>query len=174
MAVMERSSEAAQRTWEESPALSRVMRALLYSGTIVLVIVASYLLLSEGVRRATILHDDLQYGNPRTDHLEAFVGHDEGNGLPTQLIAINLNRQVVIFELPGGDPARVRTITGPYLVGADQHLVPATIALQDIDSDGTVDLLLDIRRERLVFLNRDGQFRLPTGEERLQLQDVRP
>jgi hypothetical protein len=120
--------------------------------------------------KASVLVDDLRYGRPRTTQLDAFVGHEETNGQPTHLMAINLNRQVMVIELPGGEAAKARTLSGPYLFGANEELTPLQLHLQDLDGDGKPDLLLDIRQEQLVYLNRDGAFRLPTPEEQAALQ----
>ncbi|HMO55856.1 MAG TPA: hypothetical protein PKA05_03740 [Roseiflexaceae bacterium] len=165
MAVTSKTMRSMRRTWNNNPAVPRGMQAIAYSVTLVLAALAAYVLISLLVTRVAVTVDDLRYGRPRTDHLEAFVGHDETAGLPTHLIALNLNRQIVIFEIPGGDTAKTRTINGPYLFGAEEHLTPAVLGLADVDGDGLPDLLLDIRRERIVYLNRDGTFRLPTAEE---------
>jgi hypothetical protein len=61
-------------------------------------------------------------------------------------------------------------LSGPYLFGANEELTPLQLQLQDLDGDGKLDLLLDIRQEQLVYLNRDGAFRLPTPEEQAALQ----
>jgi hypothetical protein len=128
-----------------------------------------YLLVSTGVHWGRVLLDDLRYGRPRTTHLQGFVGHAEASGQPSHFIALNLNRQVVVLELPGGDPAQVRSLPGPYLFGADEDLTPVQLALDDVDGDGANDLLINVRNEQLVYLNKDGNFRLPSPEERQQL-----
>jgi hypothetical protein len=171
MAVTSKTMRSMRRAWVGSPSIPRGIHAFAYGVTLLLAALAAYVLISLLVTRAVVAFDDLRYGRPRTDHLEAFVGHDEAAGVPTHLMAINLNRQIVIFEIPGGDPARARTISGPYVFGADAHLTPATLDLADIDGDGAPDLLLDIRRERIVYLNRDGQFRLPTPEEQALISE---
>jgi hypothetical protein len=85
-------------------------------------------------------------------------------------MAINLNRQVFVIVLPGGNPTNTRTLAGPYLVGAEEDLTPVQLFVRDMDGDGQNDLLLDVRREQIVYLNRDGAFRLPTPEEEAQLK----
>ena len=134
-----------------------------------LLLILGYLLLNPvfawGQRRL----DDLRYGFPRTTQLEAYVGHNEVGGAPTHLVALNLHRQVSVLELPGGDPAQVRVVAGPYLVGGDGEYVVPHLALQDVDGDGNVDLLLQLRDEVVVYLNKDGTFRLITPAERAQL-----
>jgi hypothetical protein len=115
---------------------------------------------------ARVQLDDLRYGRPRTTHLTAFVGHNDGDGLPTQLIAVNLNRRITVIELPGSDPARIRTLAGPYLVGKDEDLTVATMRLLDVNGDSHPDLLLRVKSEELVYVNDQGEFRLMTRAER--------
>jgi hypothetical protein len=110
--------------------------------------------------------DDLRYGRPRTTQLAAYVGHGDGDGLPTQLMAVNMNRRITIIEVPGGDPSRVRTIPGPYLVGKDEELTVATMRLLDVNGDSHPDLLLRVKNEELVYINDNGEFRLMTRAER--------
>lgn len=131
-----------------------------------------YLVISTLVAWGSVRLDDLRYGRPRTTHLEGFVGHEAATGQPTHFIALNLNRQIVVLELPGGDPAQVRSLPGPYLFGANEDLTPVQLALYDIDGDGAKDLFINIRNEQLVYLNKDGTFRLPKPEERQQLVPV--
>jgi hypothetical protein len=113
--------------------------------------------------------DDWHYGYPRTTHFSGFVGHNEAGGNQSRFIGMNLDRQVVVFELPGGDPTQVRVLPGPYLFGASQDLTPVNLALEDMDHDSYVDLLITMRDEQIVYLNKNGQFRLPTPEEQQAL-----
>jgi len=169
MAVTSRTIRVGRRLWSRNRQAQRMAHATLYGMALVLGALAVYALIGALIGRVNLLIDDVRYGYPRTMHVQAFVGHDEEAGQPTHLIAMNLDRQVVVLELPGGDPSRVRTITGPYLFGADEHLTPVIIDVSDVDGDTLPDLLLDIRRERIVYLNRDGSFRLPTPEEQARL-----
>jgi hypothetical protein len=168
MAVTSKDLRPAQ--YAPSPALPRRLHVAAYATTLLLAALAVYAAISLVVSKVHVLVDDLRYGWPRTTQLDAFVGHDEASGQPTHLIAINLDRQVVVIELPGGDPSKVRTIAGPYLFGADEDLTPVFLDLRDMDGDGTLDLLLDVRREQIVYLNKDGAFRLPTPEEQALLK----
>jgi hypothetical protein len=114
--------------------------------------------------------DDLRYGRPRTTHLEGYVGHGgEVEGRPTRFVGLNIDRQVVVLELPGGDSTQVRSLPGPYLFGAGEDLTPVLLSLGDMDGDGLKDLIVDVRNEQIVYLNRDGGFRLPTPEEQSRL-----
>jgi hypothetical protein len=151
---------ASRLTWAVNTGwLARVLAVAI--GGLLLVGGISWLIDSARVR-----FDDLRYGRPRTTQLTGFVGHGDGDGIPTQLYAVNLNRRIVIIEIPGGDPNKLRAITGPYLVGRDEELTVATMRLIDVNDDGHADLLLRVRHEELVYINDSGQFRLMTRAER--------
>jgi hypothetical protein len=169
MAVTHKSLRSARAVQPRGALLHR-LQVLAYGVTLILAAFAIYVVISLLLGKASVLLDDLRYGRPRTTQVDAFVGHEETSGQPTHLMAINLNRQVMVIELPGGDASKARTLSGPYLFGANEDLTPLRLHVQDIDGDGQLDLLLDIRQEQLVYLNRDGAFRLPTPEEQVKLQ----
>ena len=140
-----------------------------YIITALLAVLAIYALVSAVVGWGSVRLDDMRYGRPRTTQLSAAVGHEGDSGQPTHFIAMNLNRQVVVLELPGGDASKIRSLPGPYLFGAGEDLTPVAMTLGDVDGDGQPDLLLDVRSERIVYLNKDGGFRLPTSDEQHKL-----
>jgi hypothetical protein len=145
-----------------------------YAATTLLLLLAMYAMVGSLVEWARVAADDVRYGRPRTTHLDGFVGHGEDRGVPTHIIAMNLNRRVVLIELPGGEPSVARVVEGPYLFGADESLTPIELRTQDMDGDGTLDLLVTIRREQVVYLNKDGVFRLPTAAEQAGLSRGQP
>lgn len=145
--------------------------AYLVTGTLVLL--AVYVLVSSVVSAGRTFLDDLRYGRPRTAHLTANVGRAEEVNAPTHIVAMNLNRQVVILEIPGSDPNAVRALPGPYLVGAAEDLTPVTLRLDDVNGDAAPDLVVQIKREEIVYINRDGGFSLMTAEERQRLLQAR-
>src|SRR5215471_3407181 len=55
-----------------------------------------------------VTQDDWHYGRPRTFQIDAVVGHNDSATNPSHFIAINLNRHILIIELPGGDPSKAR------------------------------------------------------------------
>jgi hypothetical protein len=140
-----------------------------YIITGILALLAAYVLLSSAIGFGRTVIDNVRYGYPRTFHLTATVGRPEEANAPTHLIAMNLERQVVILEIPGGDSTKVRTLPGPYLFGADEHLTPVTMRLADMNGDGADDLVVRVKDEEMVYLNRDNSFNLITAEERQQL-----
>lgn len=169
MAVTSKNIRSVQRAPQPAAPIRERLHIAAYGATLLLAVVAIYAIIGVGIGRFNILIDDLRFGRPRTFQLQAYVQHDETSGSPTHLMALNLNRQVVIIELPGGDAAKARTLTGPYLFGANEDLTPVTLGLRDMDGDGVPDLLVDVRQEQIVYLNRDGAFRLPTAEEQAKL-----
>lgn len=140
-----------------------------YLVTGILALLALYVLLNSAFNVGRVFVDDMKYGRPRTFHLTANVGRAEEAGAPTHLVAMNLDRQVVILEIPGGDSTKIRTLPGPYLFGAGEDLTPVTMRLADMNSDSAPDLVVRVKDEEMVYINREGAFSLITPEERQQL-----
>jgi hypothetical protein len=169
MAVTQKSMRSATGARPGRTALPQRLYSTMYAAALILAAIAIYIVVSIMLGKAQIVIDDFRYGRPRTTQLDAFVGHDETSGQPTHLLAINLNRQATVIELPGGDATKTRTIAGPYLFGADEDLTPLRLDVRDMDGDGQLDLILDVRNEQVVYLNKDGVFRLPTPAEQATL-----
>ncbi|NNJ08938.1 hypothetical protein EKD04_001200 [Chloroflexales bacterium ZM16-3] len=143
--------------------------SIAYIVTGILALLAVYVLLSSVIGWGRIVLDDMRYGRPRTFHLSENVGRPEEANAPTHMIAMNLDRQVVILEIPGGDATKTRALPGPYLFGAGEDLTPVTMRLSDMNGDGTPDLIVRVKDEEMVYINRDGNFSLITAEERQRL-----
>ena len=140
-----------------------------YIVTLLLALLAIYAVMGHVVAWGDSRLNDLRYGATRTFQMDAVVGHNDGAGTPTHFIAMNLNRQVVVIEVPGGDPSKLRTLTGPYLLGADEDKTPVLLRLEDLNHDGAKDLIVSVKNEEIVYMNRDGEFKPITPEERAQL-----
>jgi len=102
--------------------------------------------------------DDVTYGRPRTYQVDAVVGHNDSVTNPSHFIFLNLNRHVVIIELPGGDTTHSRIYNGPTLFGDGQDLTPVTAEFKDVNGDGKIDMVVHIQDQRLVFINDGTQF----------------
>ena len=170
MAVTSKNLRSQQQARPQKVESHNRMHILAYAATLLLVVAALYSIVGVIVGKGQIAIDDLRYGRPRTFQIDGFVGHSEVAGIPSHFIAINQNRQIIVLEIPGGDPTKVRAIQGPYLFGANEDLTPVTLDLRDMDGDGQKDLLVNVRREQIVYLNRDGAFRLPTPAEQAILK----
>ncbi len=86
-------------------------------------------------------------------------GHADSASNPTHIIIINLNRHVILIELPGGDATRARIYNGPTLFQDGGDLVPVTGKAIDVNNDGKPDLVLFIQDQRIAFINDGTQFR---------------
>lgn len=149
---------------------------LAYGLALVLIVVLLNLILTPLLTWGRIKVDDLRYGRPRTMQTTAFVGHDEANGQPSHFVAMNLERRVVILEIPGGDASKTRTIVGPYLFGAGEDLTPVLLRFEDVNADKRLDMLVNVKQEEMVYINdqTDNSFRLATAEELGQIQRAAP
>ncbi|MDP9309878.1 MAG: hypothetical protein M3R24_03105 [Chloroflexota bacterium] len=127
------------------------------------------ILLNLALGRGQLWLDDLRYGRPRTMQLSEYVGHNERPGQPSHFVAMNLNRRVVVIELPGGDSSKAQTLQGPYLFGANEHLTPVLLRVQDVNNDKKGDLVIAVKNEEIIYVNTGDTFRLITDDERQQL-----
>ena len=101
---------------------------------------------------------DVTYGRPRTFQIDAVVGHNDSAANPSHFIFLNLNRHVIIIELPGGDSSKARIYNGPTLFGDGQDLTPVTAEFKDVNGDGRPDMIVHIQDQTLVYLNDGTQF----------------
>jgi len=111
------------------------------------------------------VQDRWTYGYPRTYQTDAVVGHNhDSRAHPSHFVAVNVRGQVEVFELPAGDPTRVRVFLGPLLSGEGADHVVVTISFTDINHDGTPDLVLRYGDSAEVFYNKGGTFQVPGGK----------
>jgi len=103
--------------------------------------------------------DDWQYSRPRTYQTDRAVGHSDSATNPTHFIAVNLNRHIIVIELPGGDSSKARIYNITTLFGNGQELTPVTLSFKDVNNDGLLDMEVHIQEQTIVFINENGQFR---------------
>ena len=109
---------------------------------------------------------DVTYGRPRTFQIDAVVGHNDSAANPSHFIFLNLNRHVMIIEMPGGDTSKARIYNGPTLFGDGQDLTPVTAEFRDVNGDGRPDMIVHIQDQTLIYINDGTQFRpLNPGEQ---------
>lgn len=133
----------------------------------VLVCLAIYV----AIPRVQQLLDDWRYGMPRTMHLAGVVGHEDQPGSPTRFVAMNLNRQPIVVEFPGGSVEKARILKLPYLFGAGEDLTPVVMRLERINGDELLDLVVSIKAEEVVYINEAGSYRLITDAERAAVEN---
>ena len=111
------------------------------------------------------VQDRWTYGYPRTYQVDAVVGHNhDSSSHPSHFMAVNLKGHIEVFELPAGDPTKVRVFLGPILSGNDADQVAVSLSFVDLDHDGTLDLVLRYGDSAEVFYNHDGTFQMPGGK----------
>ena len=111
------------------------------------------------------VQDDWTYGMPRTYQTDAVVGHNhDSSSHPSHFLAVNLKGRIEVFELPAGDPTKVRVFLGPTIVGNGVDQVVVTISFADSNHDGTPDMVIHYGDSEEVFSNKGGTFLLPGGK----------
>jgi len=111
------------------------------------------------------VQDDWTYGMSRTYQTDAVVGHNhDSSSHPSHFLAVNLKGRIEVFELPAGDPMKVRVFFGPTISGNGADQVVVTISFTDSDHDGTPDLILRYGDSEEVLYNKDGTFQAPGGK----------
>ena len=134
-------------------------RLLLGVGVLLIVMMAGWFSLSAFTFWWQIHQDDTTYGRPRTFQVDAVVGHDnDSHDHPSHFLALNLDRKVMVIELPAGDPSKAIIYTAGTLLGDGQNLTPVTLSFEDRNGDGKPDLNIHIGDQVVVFLNTGQKF----------------
>ena len=94
---------------------------------------------------------------------DVVVGHQDGPGHPSHFLALNLNAEVVVIELPGGDITHAHIYQGPHLLGTDAVLYPVTLSFPDPTVSGKPDMDVHVQGQTIVYLNTNGQFILQSS-----------
>lgn len=159
-ATSTRSTRNTTIAYPETPARRRRSGAhwLLYVGLSMLAILALWTLGAAALTWGTNKYNDFIYGYPRTYQIDQTVGHNDSSRNPSHFIAVNLHGQVIIFELPGGDPSKAINYPGPDLIGPQDDLLPVTLSFSDINRDGKVDMVLHVSDKNFVFYNNGKTF----------------
>ncbi|QBD78115.1 hypothetical protein EPA93_19785 [Ktedonosporobacter rubrisoli] len=110
-----------------------------------------------------------QYGYPRLSRCFAVVGHHDSDGHPSFFEALNLNGQVIVIELPGGDATHALTYLGPQLIGTEQDHTPVSLQFRDVNGDGKPDMVIVANGQLFPFVNDNGRFRPAKPGEQLHL-----
>lgn len=132
---------------------------LVFAGLAMIIMIVGWFAFSAIGTWWQVTQDDWHYGRPRTFQTDAVVGHNDSPSNPSHFIAVNLNRRVIIIELPGGDSSKARIYSGPILIGPGQDLAPVTLSFQDVNSNGVVDMIVNVQDAHFVYINENGTFR---------------
>ena len=152
--------------------LQRHVHPLLYLGIGMLGMLVLWTLLSAGLGWFNVTLNDFRYGRPRTFQTDAFVDHNEQNGVKSHFIALNLNGHIEIIEFPGGDATHAHVYLGPQLYGSNNTLVPVTLSFADLNGDQKPDMIVTFQGSRTVFINDQGMFRALQPGERQGVEET--
>ncbi|MGH2496117.1 MAG: hypothetical protein ACRDIV_15595 [Ktedonobacteraceae bacterium] len=164
---------SAQRLTEEPPALPPLRRSrrsgglfrshpLVWVGFGMLVMLLAWTGLQALSSWWSLHQDDVTYGRPRTAQYDVVVGHSDSPSSPTHFIAMNLDAEVVVIELPGGDITKAHIYQGPHLFGTGAALYPVTLSFPDVGGKGQPNMDVHVQGQTIIYLNQNGQF-VPQG-----------
>jgi hypothetical protein len=142
-------------SYEKIPARPerRNVHWLLYVGLGMLAALALWAISTSALAWGTNEYNNILYGYPRTFQTSAVVGHNDNPTNPSHFIAVNLKGQIIIFELPGGDPSKSSDYIGPDLIGPQDDLLPVTLAFQDVNHDQAPDMVVHVADKNFDFCN---------------------
>ena len=133
-----------RRTHAEPKRRQRIhVHWLTYVGIGLLLMLVGYIALNLFGSWWTNHQDDVTYGNPRTFHIDAVVGHNDSPAHPSHFIAMNLKGHVIVIELPGGDVSRARSYN-ITTIPDNTFNPPVRLAFQDLTNDGRLDMVIEI------------------------------
>jgi len=166
--VRPRTIETDEQYGGQASSLNRPRRMrwhwLIFVGLSIFIMVFGWLMFTMLNSWWTTTQNDWQYGRPRTYQVDAVVGQNDSPANPSHFIAVNLNRQIVVIEIPGGDASKTRIFDGPILIGPGQDLTPVTLTFEDVNHDGKIDMVINVQDAHFVFLNEGGTFKPVPGQ----------
>src|SRR5260370_30092289 len=102
---------------------------------------------------------------PWTAQSDGVVGHNPATSShPSHFFAVILKGSIEVFELPAGDPTKVRVFFGPMISGEGADQLVVIISFTDSDHDGTPDLVLHYGDSEEVLYNKGGTFQVSGGK----------
>ncbi len=137
---------------------SRSMHWLLYVGVGMIAALALWLTFSSLLAWGVGKYNDVVYGYPRYYQTDAVVGHNDSPAHPSHFVALNLHGQVIVIELPGGNPTRSFDYVGPSMIAKGDDLIPITLSFSDVHHNGKPDMVIHIQDREFIFCNDGTKF----------------
>jgi hypothetical protein len=132
---------------------------LLYVGVGMIAALALWVAASTFLAWGTEKYNDIIYGNPRIYQTDFVVGHNhDSQAHPSHFIALNLHGQVIIVELPAGDPTKSIDYIGPALIAVGDEKIPITLSFGEVNNDNKVDMIVHIQDKVIHFCNNGTRF----------------
>ena len=136
----------------------RSMHWLLYVGVGMIAALALWLTFSSLLAWGIGKYNDVVYGYPRYFQTDAVVGHNDTPAHPSHFVAMNLHGQVIVIELPGGNPTRSFDYVGPSMIAKGDDLIPITLTFSDVHHNGKPDMVIHIQDREFIFCNDGTKF----------------
>lgn len=143
--------------------LRRQFHWLFWVGIALVVMIVGYVGINAFGTWWTNHQNDATYGYPRTFQMNAVVGHGDSPAHPSHFIAVNLNRRILVIEIPGGNISKSIIYAAGELVGNGQDLTPVTLTFQDVNGDRRPDMLVHVSDQPMIFLNNGSRFVQPSN-----------
>jgi hypothetical protein len=132
---------------------------LLYVGVGMIAALALWVTASSVLAWGIEKYNDVIYGNPRMYQTDYVVNHNHDSPMhPSHFLALNLHGQVIIVELPAGDPTKSIDYIGPSLVAVGDEKIPITLSFSDVNKDRRVDMIVHIQDKVVNFCNNGTKF----------------
>ncbi len=132
---------------------------LLYVGVGMIAALALWVTASTLLAWGTEKYNDILYGNPRIFQTDAVVGHNKDSyAHPSHFVALNLHGQVIIVELPAGDPTKSIDYIGPALIAVGDEKIPVTLTFSHLNNDKNMDMIVHIQDKEVHFCNNGVKF----------------
>jgi hypothetical protein len=132
---------------------------LLYVGVGMIAALALWVTASTLLAWGTEKYNDLIYGNPRIFQTDYVVGHNHDSfAHPSHFVALNLHGQVIIVELPAGDPTKSIDYIGPALIAVGDEKIPITLTFSQLNNDKNMDMIVHIQDKEVHFCNNGVKF----------------
>ncbi len=132
---------------------------MLYVGIGMIAALALWVSASSLLAWGTNKYNDIVYGNPRFSQTDAVVHHNNDSPAhQSHFIALNLHGQVIVIELPAGDPTKSIDYIGPELIAPGNDQIPITLTFSDVNKDGKPDMIIHIGDKEVHFCNNGTKF----------------
>ena len=137
----------------------RKVHWLLYVGVGMIAALAMWVTASSLLAWGTTKYNDIIYGNPRIYQTDEVVSHNgDSPAHPSHFMALNLHGQVIIIELPAGDPTKSIDYIGPDLIAAGDEQIPVTLTFGQVNNDKKLDMIVHIQDKEVHFCNNGTKF----------------
>ena len=143
---------------QKKASTKRSMHWLLYVGVGMIAALALWLIFSSLLAWGIRKYNDIAYGYPRYYQTDAVVGHNDSPAHPSHFIAQNLHGQVIVIELPGGNPTKSYDYVGPTMNASGDDLIPITLSFIDVHHNGKPDMFIHFQDHEFYFCNDGTKF----------------